>query len=334
MSINFTDGMHNWDPSVRFSKGWSNGGGYVSRNTSFVRRPGSASLLITNSPTTAGNAILTFENSVVSQVIGFAVYCPSAYIGWSIYNSEGIQLTIVPATDGAIKVYRGTSSGTVIALSSPGAFIFSTWLYIEFKITIDDAAGEIEIHINGDSENPVIAATGLNTKNQATADMSAMHFSQTMYITDVFKDDTDFHGNVTIDTRYPDGVGTHTDMVASYGSNYACVDENGGANSTDYVETDTIGAIDTYTFADINVDGHVIHAVNHFTAAFQTDAGTVGYTPKTVIASTDYDGVEDNTTTDVVLRWYVQETNPATAAAWTESEINSTEFGVELTELV
>lgn len=267
-------------------------------------------------------------------IFGFAAYISAATNGWSFFNSEGEQVSININADGKIVVRRGGVSGDIIAQSYVGAFTLSTWLYIEIKLVINASVGIVEIRINGD-EDPVLLAENLNTLAQTTATINGMRFYQTQYFTDMYIDTAQFHGNVTIDTRYPDGVGSNSDMTSSTGgANYTCVDEMGAANTTDYVETGTVGDIDTYTFADINVDGHIIHAVNHYTAARQTDAGNVDYEPVTIISATAYNGDEDSTTTDIVLRNYIQETNPATAAAWTESEINAAEFGVELTGLV
>lgn len=212
------------------------------------------------------------------------------------------------------------------------------WYWLELKVKCNDTTGTYEVKIG---ESTVLSGSGVDTK-EGTHDYHnivriADGYSEDFHIDDLYICDSsgasnnDFLGNVKVQTLLPDGAGNSTQFTPSAGSNYACVDEAIINDDTDYVEDSVSTNKDLYTFSNVASGTSGIKGVQIDTCCRETDA--TSYSIITVIRSgaTDYDdSAQAIGTTNYVSKRRVAEQNPNTSAAWTETNINSAEFGIKV----
>lgn len=308
---------------------------------------------------TNGNSYLDFNffpaeyhNSIVT---GFAcwehlnTYVDLAYqssfirlFGDAGQDHISIYWTQPAAGQRAIRVRRG--DGTILATSSPILIPNSgaTWRYFEFKVTIDDTAGEVVVRRDG---VPVINLTGVDTRNGGTAaNIHSMRYGQNSdnnygSLDDIYliRNDgtglTDFMGEIEVEALLPNGNGNYSQLVGSDGNstdNYLLVDDGPGVSDADYAGSATDGAIDTYTMGNLIRTSTTVHAVQ---LGFRTrKSDTTAKSVRRIIRS----GGIDHTGADIPLAssfaWNreVLEQNPITSANWTQSDIDGLETGVEV----
>lgn len=232
-------------------------------------------------------------------------------------------------SDGYFKAYRGDGS-TLLATSTTKVEIDITY-QVRVYIKIDDVAGRFKV-IQGDTT--VIDYTG-DTKpgTETTIDsfvVGAVSGQPNFAMDNVIVDDSEMPPEKSyIQAIVPNGAGSSTQWDPSTGSNYQCVDETPYSDA-DYVSTNTIDEIDTYTLGDLT---GAIGGVNCIQV--QTRIAKEGTpTPTKVSAvvrtgSTNYAGTAQ--TPDILFGTVTEiwGQNPNTSTAWTESDINGLEAGVK-----
>jgi hypothetical protein len=138
-------------------------------------------------------------------------------------------------------------------------------------------------------------------------------------------------GDIRVYARFPDGNGNYSQLLGSDGNsvdNYLLVDENPDPNTSDYVGSGTPGQIDTYTMADI--PSGIIKAVVQRSYMAKSDAGARTARNVVRIASMDYTSSDFSLNTSYAQQATFWDASPASTVAWTSSEVNSAEFGVEV----
>ena len=60
------------------------------------------------------------------------------------------EVTVTINTDGKLKVYRGSSGGTLLGTTS-AADVASTWVYVEIKVKFHGSTGTVDVHFDGSS---------------------------------------------------------------------------------------------------------------------------------------------------------------------------------------
>jgi hypothetical protein len=133
---------------------------------------------------------------------------------------------------------------------------------------------------------------------------------------------------------YPSGNGNTSNWVGSDGNstdNYLMVDETSPDSDTTYVESGTSTNKDTYAFGDISHTPTSIYGVQVTTYAKADDAGARLIGVVTRSAAADYNAsVTHALGASYAHHPTVLETDPATAAAWTKTNLNAAEFGVRV----
>lgn len=239
-------------------------------------------------------------------------------------------------------------AGTVLATSSdvvlPYGVIGSIpyWRYIEMKVTISDTVGTVQVRVDG-GVTPVINLTGVDTRNGGSStNIDAVGISNPPGAYAVFDDlyvlntlgsvNNDFLGDVRVMTLSPNADGSSSDLVNSGGnsiSNYSFVDEKPW-NSVDYVESTVSGARDTYNVENLPPAAITVYAAQSLALVKRPDSGIVSM--KTVVksgATLSYGPVVVLSTNWTALV-KIEEADPATAAPWTTSAVNSVEVGAEV----
>lgn len=261
------------------------------------------------------------------------------------------QLTISfesTGTTSRIVVRRGTQSGTILAT---GSIVLNpdTWYVVEFKFTIHDSTGAIQVKTNGidDIHSGGGMITGLDTRNGANGDWKHIQIVdgsngsgsrwETMWALNTSGSfNNDFIGDQTAVCLMPDADDSVQFTRSGGATNAAAVDDIPRNADTDYVESSTTGHKDTYGVANIPgaLSGKLISGWRHVIAARQTDTGSGELRP---IVKTDL-GTQINGSTIVMgqsanyttLQFsMIGDVNPDTAARYTESEINGIKIGHE-----
>lgn len=248
-----------------------------------------------------------------------------------------IHLTLGVTPLGAVTVRRGTGTGTLLGTSANGVIVEDTWHHYEFRATLNDTTGRAVVWIDGVA-TPVIDFTG-DTKNAGTkTDIDAIRFGRVISssgwdVCDIsIASETTNYGVTEVASMLPTGNGNSSGMVGSDGNqtdNYLLADEATPNGDTDYNIGDTEGEKDTYAMANLPTGTWDVLAVQTNIHARKNDAGTRFMRPVLRTNSTDYTGTSVVMAESYDTHWQVFNTNPDTAAAWTEAEIDALEVGAE-----
>jgi hypothetical protein len=318
-------------------KGWDTSGSFYIPTISAVGRfAGGATLLTSGSGWESRPSLLRQYLSIGSTgCIGFAFKYDNGATqstwGGVLVLWDGViaQLYLNWSAPGFLSVYRG--NGTLLGTGTI-SLIPGYWYYIEFSFSIADSGGSFELRVNG---NTSISGSGLDTRNAGTGIADSFQFRNNaaqMYFDDVYaKSDGTFLGDCRVECLYPSGAGAETQWTPVSGANYQNVDETPANGDTDYNKSNTVGQVDTYAMADLVAATGLIYGVQYLGYARKDNAGTRKTAPVARIGGADYVGSDTSLGTSYVFTREVKELSPATAAAWTISEINAMEYGVKVT---
>ena len=129
-------------------------------------------------------------------------------------------------------------------------------------------------------------------------------------------------------TLIPNGAGASTQFTPSSGANYTTVDEL-PYSATDYVQSNTSGNRDTYTFSDLSNVGTIYGVQNNFIAK-KTDAGSLSLKSAVKSGASVYYGSSAVLATNDATVSDTRSQDPNTSAAWTQSGVNALEAGFEV----
>ena len=235
-------------------------------------------------------------------------------------------------------------AGTALATTTED-FAYGQWYYFEFKVTARTGTdGAFELRAN---EVTVLGpTTGVNTAAAGSdgVDVFAIRFGSNIatYLDDIYLcDDTgainnDFKGDSVIRGGLPNGAGDVQQFTPGTGStHHTLVDDVATSAPTDGTDVnfdDTNGHKELYDFGNLttvngNIYGLMLCSQMAMNAAgsrtlkhVYRDISNVEYNPANfVVNSTTYAEFQD-----------IMENEPITAAAWTETQINHAQFGVEV----
>jgi hypothetical protein len=246
----------------------------------------------------------------------------------------------IQANTGKLQVVR--ESGVVLGT---GTFVFSAniWYYVEFKVTISDAAGVAVARINAVTDINLSSEDTKNTAN-ATADAVALNGGAIGSLTRIIYDDVymldgtgsspynDFLGDVRVQSLFPGGNGNSSVLVGSDGNsidNYLLVDEASPNGDTDYVESSTVGDKDTYAFGNLTPAAGTVYAVQLLPYARKTDAGVRSIKTVARHSATEEDSADLTLSTSYQYFEDIRTTKPG-GGTWSISDVNGAEFGCKI----
>lgn len=280
-------------------------------------------------------------------ISGFAFSTTNYFTRISIaawYSSGASQVHLVLESTGQLTVRQTSSTGT--SLGNSGGYLVpqtGAWQYIEFRVKFGNPTGEAEVRVNGTT---VISVTGVNTipSGSTTANQFLIgtgNDTGTCNWDDLYIIDTTgssptntFLGDMRIDTLFPSGAGNYGDFTrggTDSGANWSQVDEAAPNDTTDYVYSSTVGNRDSYAFSDLANTSSVVYGAALNMRYQKADAGA-----RTVRGFARHGGVNGagTTFTPGAGSWEYRQDfiniNPSTSAAWTPTEINAAEFGLEI----
>lgn len=252
------------------------------------------------------------------------------------YGSTNFQVVFRLNSTGNIEAYRGPSS---VLLGTSSAIVpANKWVYLEFKVKVDNTAGTIDVRMNNTN---ILSLSDIDTQYTAVAYMNRVYLYG--YTTGCKYDDVyicdgagtrnnDFLGDCKVECLFPDANGSINEWTPSAGNNYACVDEQSEPDLTDYVSTTIEGLADLYSVSALEETVGFIYGLQPLVYARTNDAINVH---DIAIEIKTYDAyfisADHELDTTSVYYGETQETNPSTGELWTIDEINSAEFGFSAT---
>lgn len=339
MALRFIDGFDHYAiPSqipLKYTS-YNDSGSSIGITTMTGRRAGSTALFFRTSSDFIG---MTFDPQS-TWIIGFALYMVSTETTELLRFTDEtgtIQGALSIGNDGTIRVYRNSvTSGTLLATST-NALPILTWNYIEVKLTIADSGGNWEVRVN---ESTWLNFTG-DTKQSATLSTATRiqiwgrgsdNGIDDLYICDgTGSANNSFLGDVRIDTVRPIGAGNYSEFSKQgSASNWDNLDDTTLDSDSTYNYSNTVGQRDTLDCGNLPAITGGIFGVQVNMAARKDDAGGRTFRSLTRVSGTDYEGDSQNVGTDYRYFRQIIEKNPNTTAAWTESEINTAEFGYKV----
>lgn len=334
MALLFMDGFGGGDISFKWDIG-SNGNGYGIASAG-PRVPGGYYYAVGG----VNQGMIKSVTASNKLIIGFGLFTAGAsYV--TVYGDTGAtqHITVVRNTSsGVLEIRRGAFNGTLLASGTQPIFN-NQWNYVEVSATISDTVGEVHVRLNGQTTDDV-SYTG-DTKNGGTATTidrmqivvtSSSRLSDVYILNDTGTTNNNFLGDVAVRTLSPSGDGTYSQLLGSDGdslSNYLLVDEH-PYSSTDYVGSATTGQKDAYAMADLPAGVTTIYGVQVNGLMAKTDA-TLGQARLLLRTNaTDHGGTTRALTTTFTGYYDLYEINPVTSVAWTPTDVNGLESGMEI----
>jgi hypothetical protein len=342
MALLFMDGFDHYDPKTYAIK-WDNGSsdGYTSWASTGGRRGGGAYRLGDYSNPLVKTLAASYQTLILGFAFNYEANNPPQDYNWKLCDGSTDHILMrLNISSRYLEVFRAPST-LLDTYSIP--LTAGVWYYLELKVKIDDSAGIIQLRVN---EYLALDLSGIDTRNGGNASVNKVKFQGKyntsgnafrMLIDDVYICDTsgaqnnDFLGDVRIDTLLPGGPGASTQWTPSANANYQCVDDAAFDNGADYISDTLAGHQDSFAFADLPAGITGIKGIQTNLLAKRTDSGVATkLKPVIRVGGADYLKTECVLSTAYWAFPEVTELNPATSAAWTKTDIDDAEFGVNL----
>lgn len=268
--------------------------------------------------------------------------------------NNGCHFSVCFEDYGIIKVWRGfrpngstPSTTDLLGTSAVGSYQDNEQFHVEIYGKVHDTDGEVEVRINTVQKVSIVAS---NTKGSIadTADsiwigacqsaVSGSHATH-YWLDNLFFNDTagsinnDWIGNVRVKTQFMIANGPHIDFniggTSPAASNWQSV-QNTLLNDTKFVYSGTIGDYDLYD-PDPILNAPLVHCLQIRGALWQDDATQRIAKYLVQIAGVNYDAPTDFYTNQTPTFYKDRlETNPATSAGWTGTDVNGLYAGVKV----
>jgi hypothetical protein len=260
----------------------------------------------------------------------------------SLLDGTTEQMGLTLNLDGTLSARRGGQGGTI--LGTTGVSLSSgVWYYLEFKVTIHDSTGAVQIKVDGDSK---LSLTGQDTKqtSNATANrilvgadgglLVALTYDwDDLYICDgQGSSNNDVLGDCRVDCLLPNADGSNSQFTPSSGSDhYAMADDSSPDDDSTYLSDATAGHRDTWNVQNLTaLVSPSIKGIQVNITAKKDDAGSRQLKPVIKSGATTQAGTAQSVGVDYRQFSQVFENDPNTSAAWTEAGVNAAEFGAEV----
>lgn len=281
-------------------------------------------------------------DSQQTWIIGVAIYPGNLAFSWllAFMDAGTYQVTLDLESNGALSVRRGDGGGATLSTSAAGVMSAEEWQYVEMKVTIDNAAGAVEVRVDDET---VIDVSGVDTQNSgnASADRLALDVDGVGTVWNRYDDiylcdgtgaiRNDFLGICFVYYGLPDGAGNYAQFTPSAGANWQCVDENPPNDDTDYNQSSGSGQRDSFAMTDplAAAGAGDVLGVQTCLNAKKTEEAALTAENSMRISGTDYDGSSHSPTTSYKYYLDVWEQNPDTVANFSDAEIAALEVGYE-----
>lgn len=327
--------------------------------TSLANAASSSNMVLTTNPIVAA--------PVNTMIVGFAVRMGTNNIadgcGFALSNDDGVQIRLEiedrtpanPKPGGTAIGFRIMRGATTLATSVQAFNSNNTnqgWLWVEWKVTVDNAAGAFEVRVQPKYEtitttltwdNP---ATGVDTQEQVTTGVNRLTIdyssasSLTMVYDEIYVLDTtgatlnDFVGNLTFERLRVNADGNQTDWtLASATSHIDALDYPvGSLDDTERLTSEMANQISLVNVSDpvLNTSGVAAVIVDHQSRMESaTGSLTLAFRYRNANTASEADGGTYGISTTTPMSFTdIRELDPVTGAAWDVAHIPTYEFGV------
>lgn len=338
MALVYYAGFDDLSSSQFTSDGWS-----ANPNSIQAGSPDGSALRLTNTGTgTVINRAL--PSSYATVIVGFkfrTTSTPTTNTIFKLLNGTTRVADLQAVSSGGNQVLRIlNAAGTTVATGTT-ALANNTWQYIEFKIFVNGASGTAEVKLNKSTE--IASTTGnfgsantdhiqiMNSNSNASTSVSS-DFDD-LYVIDTSTGSPTTYLSLTdywhIQTIFPNADGAHTQWTPDTGSNYARVNETNPDGDSSYVADSNVGDRDSYKFNTItNFSSILSTKIRGYLRKDDVNTRQIALVSRP--ATTDHDGATQTMTTSYAVYSEQVDNNPDTSAAWTQSEINASEFGIKV----
>jgi hypothetical protein len=283
-----------------------------------------------------GYSSLLFDNQQV-WICGMAVSrtqgSENPITLWNFVDGSTSQCTVVANEDRTISVKRGdTVLGTSTFVAS-----WNTYYYYEVRMEISNNA-RVEIRCEG---NPILILEGVDTQTtlNSYANLITLGSSMLTLVCDIYICDAtgsrnnDLLGPVRVMYQPPAGDGEYTDFIPSSGVEpYKMVDEAIANHDTDYVSSKVAGDKVSFTFPPIPVVPGSLAGVQIVQDIRKDSTSNRSIRPFARRSGSEAALTEHDVTTTYTYYREILEIDPITGQPWTVSNLQNTEWGVEVTE--
>lgn len=281
----------------------------------------------------------TFGANLATVVCGVAVKCSALTATQDIVkfmDSTSVQVKIRIRTDGKLEAFRDTTS---LGVSAGTVVTAATYAHLDIKVVINNSTGSVVVNSGGST---VLNLTSQDTQNTANAYTQSIRLggdgTDTVTMDDLYVLDTtgaantDFLGDSRVDAVAPSLAGTYSDLTPSpAGNNYANVDDATPDGDSTYNSSSSVGARDTYGFNALpDIGASTIYGVQLNIVARKDASGARKIRGMSRTGGTNYFGGSVDVTTSYIDYRTIWDRNPATAATWAQTEVDTMEFGVEI----
>lgn len=241
---------------------------------------------------------------------------------------------------GQLSLWYGPTAAGVIY-----DFLPNVWYYIEIKARLHDTLGFVEVRVNGIS---VYSVTNVDTKNGGTKTVFDHLRVSTSNISPVRRNmqwddmymlngagsvNTDFLGDIAIETLFPNGNGDSSDFIGSDGNsvdNYLLVDE-ASPDYSDWAGGTAVGAKDLYQMQNPARTAGPVHGAIITAFTVNGDSGPRSLRTIAKLGSTIANGDSTALVTTPSIQKQVIETDFDAGGALTIGDIQSIQVGAEIT---
>jgi hypothetical protein len=284
-------------------------------------------------------------------IVGFRVELPSSLTGstplaiFGEHNGTTITQHIYIDINGSsgFRIFQSASNGSLITSGGTAPSFGSGCRYFEIKVKVHDSSGTVEIR---EDEVTLWSVSGLDTRNGGSGycnlfsvlSATASNVSTNWKFRDVYicgsdgSVNNDFLGVFKSGVKTVTGAGNSAQFTPSAGSNYQNVDDGTTVdNDSTYNSSSNAGDVDTFALSSSGLSsGAVIRGTQTSVVVRKDDADP--RTAATVIrrSGTNYAQASLSLGSSYVLNREIQETDPSTSAAWTQSGMDAMELGYKV----
>lgn len=333
MVMRWIDGAEMWGDSTYVSRAYADFSGF---STVTGRAAPGARAMNFGGTGRVATPSLGVQNT---WVIGFGFFLTTINaVQVRVFSGGNEQCRLEIENSGGLPRWRLLRGATVIATSA--TFPLSQWAYFELKVTVRTGTnGSYELRQN---EVLMMSGSGVNLANTGVdgADVfgwgyQASRFDDVYILDDTGATNNNFKGDSVAVAILPQAEGHQIDFTPSTGTNNAALadDPSTAASSTDFNSSDTNGHEDYYTFEDLPSTGlGAIHAIKISASMAMANTGSRVARYRYWNGTTEFT-IGANVTaasTQIVELPQIINVNPDTGVAWTKTDIDGAEFGVEV----
>lgn len=250
--------------------------------------------------------------------------------------ANGIQVSIICQSTGTIAAYRGNGTGTLLGTSASPAIVAEAYQHVEAVVFFSNTVGTVEVRVNGVT---VLSLSGQDTVNTANVECSQIGICGSsngsnsggqLHIDDIFCYDSSgsynntFIGDRRVLLRALDGDTSEADWtVVGAANGFTALATPDG--DTSYISAGPVGSpLDSseFTLTDMPAGVSAISAVQIVHMERKTEAGTANTQWSIISGASEGLGTSNPLTEIYTYRQDVFETDPASAAPFTASDVN------------